>query len=127
MSAPPPNAAAGALASHNPSIDEDELPVGSSIQNSRGRQLSTSPSLGDRVRSYLLSTHFQCAVQLTIGVIFLSLFVLVDKMRFPMSCQAAVIYGTMLLKKKITFFKLLYELKKTHIFFIVITKNLQPP
>ena len=49
----------------------------------------------EKFRSYLMSTHFQCAVQLTVGVAFLSLFVLVDKMRFPMSCQAAVIYGKM--------------------------------
>ena len=47
----------------------------------------------ERLRSYLMSTHFQCAVQLTVGVGFLSLFVLVDELRFPMSCQAAVIYG----------------------------------
>lgn len=140
MSAPPAKpAVSGGLTSHDPSIKEDELrpAVGSSVQKaasgsgsfgsaavaaaashssrSRGsqRRSPSAPSLGDRARSYLLSTHFQCAVQLTVGVVFLSLFVLVDKMRFPMSCQAAVIYGEIFFfllfldfqkKKNLTFF-----------------------
>lgn len=102
-SAPLPKTAAPAppLASHNPSIDENEKPISGNLSASSPSSAPPAPfrgpprpSTSDRVRSYLLSTHFQCAVQLTVGVGFLSLFVLVDEMRFPMSCQAAVIYGT---------------------------------
>ena len=119
---PPPKAAAAAaamsLASHNPSIDENEKPIVSG-STSKGKLSSSSssaappphfafrqpqPTVKEKLRSYLLSTHFQCAVQLTVGVAFLSLFVLVDKMRFPMSCQAAVIYGKMRFFLSLSFF-----------------------
>ena len=96
--------AAASLASHNPSIDENEKPIGGKFSSSSPPPGSSSngpftfrpprPTMKDKARSYLMSTHFQCAVQLTVGVAFLSLFVLVEEMRFPMSCQAAVIYGT---------------------------------
>ena len=101
----PKTAAASSPASHNASIDANGKPTSagklSSSFSSPPPPPSASfafrpprPALKDKVRSYLLSTHFQCAVQLTVGVAFLSLFVLVEKLRFPMSCQAAVIYGT---------------------------------
>lgn len=95
---PPPTQKAVSLDSHNPSIDVNEKPI--KVSSAPGGNSTNfafhplRPTLTEKFRSYLVSTHFQCAVQLTVGVAFLSLFVLVDKMRFPMSCQAAVIYGT---------------------------------
>ena len=136
-SAPPPKTAASSLASHNPSIDENEQPM-------RAEKPSSSPSpppprspdggsfafrlprpaMKERVCSYLMSTHFQCAVQLTVGVAFLSLFVLVDKMRFPMSCQAAVIYGTFFFFKH---FSRPHKGKKISPFFLHTKHEKQPP
>ena len=105
-SAPLPKTAAASLASHNPSIDENEKSIGGKFSSSTPSSPAPfafrppRPTASDKARSYLMSTHFQCAVQLTVGVGFLSLFVLVDKMRFPMSCQAAVLYGA----KNVVFF-----------------------
>jgi hypothetical protein len=123
-SAPPPTTKAVSLASHNPSIDENEKPIVGGKQLSSPPRRPTSgaaaaglrppqPAMKEKLRSYLVSTHFQCAVQLTVGVAFLSLFVLVEQLRFPMSCQAAVIYG-----KRETFFflffiRLLFSLFRT--------------
>lgn len=48
-----------------------------------------------RVRAYLASPHFAAAAQLTLGVFFLSLFVVVDRLRFPLSCQSAVVFAAL--------------------------------
>lgn len=50
------------------------------------------PGWLDAVRSFLLSERFQSATQLAAGVLFVSLFVFVDALRFPGSCVAILLY-----------------------------------
>lgn len=46
----------------------------------------------DAVRGFLLSERFQSATQLASGVLFVSLFVFVDALRFPGACVAILLY-----------------------------------
>ena len=48
-----------------------------------------------RLRAYVTGQHFASAVQLSLGILFLSLFVVVDRLRFPMACQAAVVFAAL--------------------------------
>lgn len=48
-----------------------------------------------RLRAYFASPHFASAVQLTLGVLFLSLFVVIDKLRFPLACQSSVVFAAL--------------------------------
>ncbi|KIZ00884.1 hypothetical protein MNEG_7079 [Monoraphidium neglectum] len=50
------------------------------------------PGRVDALRVFLLSESFQGAVQLTCGLLFVSLFVLVDALRFPGACVAVLLY-----------------------------------
>ena len=51
-----------------------------------------------RARAYLESPYAHTAFQLVAGVAFMSLFVVVPAMRFPMSCQAAVLFAALVLQ-----------------------------
>ncbi|KAF6256506.1 hypothetical protein COO60DRAFT_100118 [Scenedesmus sp. NREL 46B-D3] len=50
------------------------------------------PGWRDAVRGFFLSEHFQGAMQLAMGILFVSLFVLVSALRFPGSCVAVLLY-----------------------------------
>lgn len=55
-------------------------------------------SPASRVHAYLASPYAHTALQLVAGVAFLSLFVVVPSMRFPMSCQASVLFAALVLQ-----------------------------
>ena len=49
-------------------------------------------------RAYFDSPYAHTAIQLVTGVAFLSLFVVIPALRFPMSCQAAVLFAALVLQ-----------------------------
>lgn len=51
-----------------------------------------------KARAYFASPYARTAIQLVAGVAFLSLFVVVPSMRFPMSCQASVLFAALVLQ-----------------------------